>query len=277
MGKASERAKLKSILNQVKPTVVSIKADLKAEYELLKVLPFGKSVNGYFSRWQILSIKCQTSTHSIFVTGEEDPSLALHQALQPIDPITATFRINKVNDYINAGREIIPSEEIKAWQSFLDSKPPSAANTPAQNGAAEVSVRVIVETARNLRVAASLPKNLWPWLCESAAYLLNRTTTKRLDYRTPYELATGKRPSVAHLHQIGYKAFALVHGIPKREKMEERVNIGYLLGCASTNIFYIWIPTVNKVIRTRDVVFKEDLHDSFKEITLGKLADKKNT
>ncbi|RKF58215.1 hypothetical protein GcC1_184049 [Golovinomyces cichoracearum] len=101
MGKASERAKLKSLFNQVKPTVASIKADLKAEYELLKLTPFGKSVNGYFSRWHILNIKCQTSTQSIFVTCEEDPSLSLHEGLQQIDPIIATFRINKINDDIN--------------------------------------------------------------------------------------------------------------------------------------------------------------------------------
>ncbi|POS82347.1 hypothetical protein EPUL_006225, partial [Erysiphe pulchra] len=122
MGKTSERAKLKSLFEQVKPTVASIKADLKAEYELLKATPFGKNVNEYFSRWQILCIKCQTNTHSIFVTGEEDPALALHEALQPIHPITAIFRTNKVNDDINAGKVIKLLDEIKAWQSFLDSK-----------------------------------------------------------------------------------------------------------------------------------------------------------
>ncbi|RKF58214.1 hypothetical protein GcC1_184048 [Golovinomyces cichoracearum] len=55
---------------------------------------------------------------------------------------------------------------------------PSAANTPAQNGAAEISGKVIVETARTLRVAAALPKNLWPWLCESAASLESHSNKK---------------------------------------------------------------------------------------------------
>ncbi|RKF58349.1 hypothetical protein OnM2_068028, partial [Erysiphe neolycopersici] len=123
MGKKSERAKLKSLFEQVKPTIALIKADLKAEYELLKSTLYGKkNVSEYFTRWQILSIKCQTNTHSFFVTGEEDPSFALHEALQPIHPITAIFRTNKVNDDINAGIKISILEEMKAWQSFLDSK-----------------------------------------------------------------------------------------------------------------------------------------------------------
>ena len=134
---------------------------------------------------------------------------------------------------------------------------------------------MILRTVRTLRVAASLPKNIWPWLCEAAAYLLNRTPTKKLNYRTPFEMVTGKKPSVAHLRQIGCKAFALTHKIPKRDKMEVRANIGYHVGYASTNIFYVWIPSLDKVIRTRDVVFKDGLFDPLNDITLGQLIDKK--
>ncbi|KAI6246190.1 hypothetical protein HI914_05221 [Erysiphe necator] len=114
MGKITERAKLKSLFENFKPAVASIKADLKAEFELLKSTPYGKLVNDYFYLWQILSIKCKIKEHSIFVTGEEDPSLALHDALQPIHPITAIFRANQINENINAGIEIRLVDEIKA-------------------------------------------------------------------------------------------------------------------------------------------------------------------
>ncbi|KAI1008008.1 hypothetical protein K3495_g233 [Podosphaera aphanis] len=122
MGRTTERANLKSLFEQVKPAGASIKTDLKSEYELLKSTPYGKSVNEYFSRWQILGIKCQTREHSIFVTGEEDPSIALHDALQPIHPVTAIFRANRVNDNINAGKPVKLVDEIRAWQTFLQSK-----------------------------------------------------------------------------------------------------------------------------------------------------------
>ncbi|KAI1003297.1 hypothetical protein K3495_g4909 [Podosphaera aphanis] len=169
----------------------------------------------------------------------------------------------------------IGKEASKILDKFKLTRLPSAPETPAQNGAAEASGKVIVNTARTIRIASSLPKNLWPWLCETAAYLLNRTPTKKLEYRTPFELVTGKRPSVAHLHRIGSKAYCLVRGIPRRDKMEERANIGYLVGYASTNIFHVWIPTLKKVIRTRDVIVKDELYNPLHNITLGQLIDKK--
>lgn len=122
MVKFTERAKLRALFEQAKPTSASLKADLKAEYELLKVTPYGKSVSENFSRWQILCGKCQTSNHSILITGEEDPSLALHDALEPIYPVTAIFRTIKVNDDVNSGKEVKLLDEIKAWQTFLNSK-----------------------------------------------------------------------------------------------------------------------------------------------------------
>lgn len=153
---------------------------------------------------------------------------------------------------------------------------PTAAGTPAQNGASEVAGREIVTKSRTLRIDGRLPKNLWPWLLDSAVYLLNRTPTAKLNWMTPFEKVTTKKPFLGHLHPIGCKAFALRRDIAKRDKMEERAHIGYLIGYASTNIFWIWIPSpLNKVIRTRDVVFKDNERYNPLDIngqTLGELV-----
>lgn len=98
MGQTTERAKLRSLP------------------------PYGRSVNGYFFRWQLLSIKCQTREQSIFTTGEEEPSLVLHETLRPIYSVTALFRTNVVNDSVNAGKVIKLANEINSWQTFLQSK-----------------------------------------------------------------------------------------------------------------------------------------------------------
>jgi hypothetical protein len=42
------------------------------------------------------------------------------------------------------------------------------------------------------------------------------------------------------------------------QRFDPRAWIGYLVGCGSTNIFRIWVPQLNRVIRTRDVTFNED-------------------
>ena len=61
----------------------------------------------------------------------------------------------------------IASEGITTERSTVD--------TPAQNGAAERSGGVIVTKARAIRIAASLPANLWPEIVKAAGYLNNYT------------------------------------------------------------------------------------------------------
>jgi len=110
---------------------------------------------------------------------------------------------------------------------------------------------------------------------DSAVYLLNRTPTAKLNWMTPFEKVTTKKPFLGYLYPIGCKAFALRRDIAKRDKIEERAHIGYLIGYASTNIFWIWIPLLNKVIRTRDVVFKDNKRYNPLDIngqTLGELV-----
>lgn len=57
--------------------------------------------------------------------------------------------------------------------------------------------------------------------------------------------------------------------------MEARAYIGYLIGYCSTNIFWIWIPVLDKVVRTRDVMFKDSERYNPLDIngqTLGELV-----
>ena len=92
----------------------------------------------------------------------------------------------------------------------------------------------------------------------TAAYLLNRCPTQSLDYKTLYKAATGTKPLVLHLFKVGSRAYTLKLGNykpPARQKLATRVHLGYLLGFDSTNIYRIWIPSLNRVVRTRDVVF----------------------
>ena len=44
----------------------------------------------------------------------------------------------------------------------------------------------------------------------------------------------------------------------KRQKLDAKAHIGFLVGYESTNIFRIWIPHKGKVISARDVIFNED-------------------
>ena len=138
----------------------------------------------------------------------------------------------------------------------------SAAYSPQQNGAAEAAGKSIVIRARCIVSETGLPQELWPWIVHAAVYLLNRTPNPKVGMKTPYEAVTGKKPYLGHLHPIGCKAFAVIRNGSKQsltDKLADRAHVGYHLGYAdSTNIFYVWVPKLRKVLRTRDVYFKDN-------------------
>ena len=108
--------------------------------------------------------------------------------------------------------------------------------------------------------SAQLPEFLWTEALPCAAYLLNRSPTRALNWQTPIgyiESYFGRtiRPSLNHLVPYGCRAYSYIKNRPKLEKLQPRAHIGYLVGYDSTNVFRIWIPTLKRVISTRDVVF----------------------
>ena len=59
------------------------------------------------------------------------------------------------------------------------------------------------------------------------------------------------------MHVYSYKTYTLNKQIRRGDKLAPRALIGHLVGYDSTNIYRIWIPSLHKVIRTRDVTFDE--------------------
>ena len=123
-----------------------------------------------------------------------------------------------------------------------------------------------------MRASSKLPAALWKEISKTAVYLLNRTPKYQYHWKTPYNqfhtfiaqrngIAQQKRPDQSHLRAFGCKAFAMTTDALKKINRLQRFNpkawIGYLVGYDSTNVYRIWNPVVNKVVRTRDVTFNE--------------------
>ena len=138
---------------------------------------------------------------------------------------------------------------------------------------------------------------MWPEIVRAAVYLHNRTPNYMNQWRTPYEVffttithrsgivSPPRKPNQAHLRAYGCKAFALTddtrRGRSKLQRLDPKAWIGYLVGYRSSNIFRIWIPSMGKVISTRDVIFdeesifsgkQEDLMDNLMHNTLEEIA-----
>jgi hypothetical protein len=91
---------------------------------------------------------------------------------------------------------------------------------------------------------------MWPETVKAAAYLVNRTPTKRLAWKSPAESLqnalhrTVVKSDISYLRVYGCKIYAYIpQEIREREiyyKLVSRARIGYLVGYNSTNIFRIW-------------------------------------
>ncbi|ERF70143.1 hypothetical protein EPUS_00330 [Endocarpon pusillum Z07020] len=112
---------------------------------------------------------------------------------------------------------------------------------------------------------------LWPEIVKATGYLDNRTPKRQLEWRTSYESLLKQKPNLAHLRTYGCRAYPLNKHIPRLQKLQLRAYIGYLVGYESTNIYRIWIPSLEKVVRTRDVTFNEELFYDPAELDIGHL------
>lgn len=138
----------------------------------------------------------------------------------------------------------------------------SAPYAHGQNGKIERAHRTVVEVARSLRIQSRLPATLWPEFVRTATYLLNRSPSKSLDYKTPLGrlqecLGGTSTIGLSHVKVVGCKSYAKNYNRKKGEKMESRTYVRYLVGFEASNIWRIWLPEQNRVLRTRDVVFDE--------------------
>lgn len=221
-------------------------------YDLMQLAP---ALNG--DQW-VSHFACHFSDFHLVYTHQRKAA-ATEIIRQAINLIETRFS-RKVVFIRSDGEKSLGGE----FEKFLISKgitfEVSAPDTPAQNGHSERKGGILAMKARALRIDAGLPTNLWPEIIKTAGYLANRTPMAKHHWKTPYELVVGQCPNLSHLYQYGCKAYSLIKHLPKKEKLAERAHIGHLVGYEVRNIFRIWIPSQQKIIRTRDVIFDENAH-----------------
>ena len=100
--------------------------------------------------------------------------------------------------------------------------------TPHQNGVAERRNRTLMEMVRSMMSHSSLPISMWMYALRTAMYLLNRVPSKAVS-KTPFELWTGRKPSLRHLHVWGCPAEVRVYN-PQEKKLDFRTISGYFIG-----------------------------------------------
>jgi transposase InsO family protein len=129
-------------------------------------------------------------------------------------------------------------------------------DTPEHNGVAERSNRTLLERVRAMLHSSGLPKFLWGEAVKHAVYLKNRTATRALANKTPYEMAMGVKPNLSDLHEWGCKVWVHSAG---GSKLDGRAAVGRWVGYDDSSSGHrIYWPDRRSVTVERSVKFSEE-------------------
>ncbi|XP_021756646.1 uncharacterized protein LOC110721766 [Chenopodium quinoa] len=109
----------------------------------------------------------------------------------------------------------------------------SYVGTPQQDGHVERKHQHILNVAWALMFQGNLPIGFWGECVLGAVYLINRTPSRLLNNKTPYEILFGKEPNFEEMHVFGSLCFAH-NQKAESDKLSPRsrkcVFVGYLHG-----------------------------------------------
>ncbi|KAL8099909.1 hypothetical protein AgCh_032243 [Apium graveolens] len=126
--------------------------------------------------------------------------------------------------------------------------------TPQWNGVSEKRNRTLLDMVRSMMSLADLPISLWGYALETAAYTLNRVSTKSVQ-KIPYEIWIEKCHSMSFMKVWGCEAFVKCLASDKLgPKSDKCYFVGYPEETKGYNFYY---PTENKVFVARTAVFLE--------------------
>ena len=130
-------------------------------------------------------------------------------------------------------------------------------DTPLQNGVAERKNRHILEIARSLMFTMNVPKFLWSEAVMTVIYLINRTPSRLLGWKSPYEMLRGMNEFVVPPKVFGCTCFVRDR-LPLVGKLDPQAIKCIFVGYSSSQKGYkCWCPTEKRLFVSMDVTFRE--------------------
>ena len=116
--------------------------------------------------------------------------------------------------------------------------------------------RTLMDKVRCLLIHSRFPQSLWVETLMTACYLVNRSPSSGIDFKTPVEMWSGRTANYSDLKIFGCPAFAHV----KQGKLEPRalkcVFLGYPEGVKGYRLCCTDLKPPRCIVN-RDVVFNE--------------------
>jgi hypothetical protein len=105
--------------------------------------------------------------------------------------------------------------------------------------------------------AMAVPAAFWGEAVTTAVHVLNRSFTKSVDGRTPYEAWHGHKPDVHYLRVFGCRAHVKTTR-PGLQKLDDRSTPTMFLGYEpGSKAYRLYDPVAKRVVVSRDMVFDE--------------------
>ncbi|PRQ17925.1 putative RNA-directed DNA polymerase [Rosa chinensis] len=159
------------------------------------------------------------------------------------------------------GGEFVNGPMIEFCRSHGIRYQTSNSYTPQQNGLAERKNRQLMEVVRASLFGMNVPRSYWGEAVKSAAYLINRTPSRVIEFQNPHQklhtLLT--IPSMPNLEPQVFGCIAYVH-IPKpqRNKLDPRARKCIFVGYANFQKGYrCYGPLTGTLHVSLDVAFRE--------------------
>ena len=126
--------------------------------------------------------------------------------------------------------------------------------TPQRNGVSERRNRTLLDMVRSMMNQSDLPLSFWGYALETAAFTLNRVPSKSV-VKTPYEMWTGKTPSLSFLKIWGCEVYVKrLQSDKLTPKSDKCMFVGYP---KETLGYYFYHRSEGKVFVARNGVFLE--------------------
>ena len=115
--------------------------------------------------------------------------------------------------------------------------------TLQQNGLAERMNRTLVDKSRCLLINSKLPRMFWAEAVSTTSYLVNKSLSAAIGFKTPEELWSGKPGSYEHLRVFGCPIYVHVRQGKLDARVEKGVFVSYPDGVKG---YRVWCGEANK-------------------------------
>ncbi|GJX57004.1 retrovirus-related pol polyprotein from transposon TNT 1-94 [Tanacetum coccineum] len=134
----------------------------------------------------------------------------------------------------------------------------SVVRTPQQNGVAERKNKTLIEAARTMLVDSLLPTTFWSEAFSTACYVQNRVLVTKPHNKTPYELLSGRPPSISFMRPFGCLV-TILNTLDPLGKFDGKVDEGFFIGYSiNSKAFRVFNTRTRKVEKNLHITFLEN-------------------